>query len=210
MDAPTPTRPTSDLDAPSPDAGDGEAVRASSDAGVSGAVEAVEAAPVPFETQYAEDPMGAAFWRRLDRRLALVGLATLAPVALAWSLPAAGGWALGWVVLQGGLIAARKIALRVFAERLSNGLLMGLLFVKTSAVMGLVWVMFKMLPIDPLGFFGGFTSAVAGLVLGSVIWAPPQTEALDAPPTSDPSPQEPLDGSRLEFEGRSPERPVLV
>lgn len=207
MDAPPPASPPpAGLGASAPDVLGVDVAEVE----VEAAVEAAAEPPPPFEAQYAQDPMGAAFWRRVDRRLALVGVATLAPVALVWSLPAAGGWALGWAVLQGGLIAARVIALRVFAERLGNGLLMGLLFVKTSLVMGLVWVMFKMLPIDPLGFFGGFTCAVAGLVLGSVIWAPPQTETLDAPPPSDAPPQAPRDLSRAALEPRSRERPAPV
>ena len=122
-----------------------------------------------FEDQYQEEVSPGL--DRMELSIAAFGLVTtLASVAFV-DLALSVGWACGWLVGQVNVAFLRRMMFRVIKGGVGGKVGIAALVFKMLALLGVVWALLTWLPASPLGFAGGFTATIAGLVFGSVIVA---------------------------------------
>lgn len=93
--------------------------------------------------------------------------------ALTW------GWVAGWLVGQANVALLRRLIYRVLVGGLGGRLSTAVLAVKMFALLAGVFGVLSAFPLEPLGFAGGFTATVIGLIAGSMIVAARLSRAAD-------------------------------
>jgi len=155
-----------------------------------------------FEVQYARDASPGL--DRIELMIALAGGVTSVLTVLGWDLALSVGWVAGWLLGQANVALLRRMMVRVLGGNLGSKVGLAMLVLKMLLLMGAVWWLLSALPVSPIGFAGGFTMTIAGLVVGSVIVASrnrghdsrPDTTEVDSVPVGGVSPgQDERDGS---------------
>lgn len=131
-------------------------------------VEGAAEAP-PFAEQFAAEARSGL--NVIEATIFVIGATT---AVLAWilgDLTLMWGWMTGWLVGQANVALLRRLLYRVFAGGLGGRLSTVALALKMLVLLAVAFALLSFLPIEPLGFVGGFTATVIGLVAGSMIVA---------------------------------------
>lgn len=105
--------------------------------------------------------------------LGVLGTLATIPFGRLWfTLSVLVGAALG----VGNLILMRRMARRMINATLAGGRSAGNFMIKFGVLAALIGLMFKFLPVDPLGFMLGFGVLVFAVVLGPLIGPDPHAD----------------------------------
>jgi hypothetical protein len=118
-----------------------------------------------------DEPFGRSHLNRTEMFVAGLGAASSA-LSFLWSVEVGLGWLSGWAACQLNVAVMRRLMERVFRRGAFSRVSLLLLMAKSMVLLGAIWVLLSSGPADLLGFVGGFTFTLAGLVSGSVIFAP--------------------------------------
>ena len=113
--------------------------------------------------------------------LGAVGTLPLGDVKLSYSI------ALGAAIAVGNLILMRRLGRRMVASLLAapgapsdRGKTTGLFLLKFVLLLGGLWLLFQLVPLNPLGLLGGLSTLVLAVVMGTLFGPAPAPEEAKA------------------------------